>query len=87
VRATFARALPHVLATADGSVLVGSLDPLPVDLPSWLRRLDAATAYLGEGRARVVRQRLLGIGPAGAPPSVALNRDLFPRDEFAVPEE
>jgi spermidine synthase len=87
VRATFARVLPHVLATADRSVLVGSLDPLPVDVPAWLQRLRAATPYLGEGRVQVVLQRLLGISPDGPPPSVAPNRDLFPRDEFAVPEE
>ncbi len=87
VRATFARVLAHVLATADGSVLVGSLDPLPVDFPAWLRRLDAARAYLGAGRVQLVGQRLLGIGPAGPPPPVAPNRDLFPRDEFAVPED
>jgi hypothetical protein len=87
VRATFARALPHVLASADGSVLVGSPDSLPVDEPAWLRRLDAATKYLGEARVRLVRQRLLGFGPAGPPPPVAPNRDLFPRDEFAVPQE
>jgi len=86
VRATFARALPHVLATADGSVLVGSLDALPVDVPAWVARLNAATPYLGEGRVQVVRQRLLGIGPAGPPPPVAPNRDLFPRDEFNVPD-
>jgi len=86
VRATFARALPHVLAVGDGSILIGSLGPLPLDPEAWLRRLDAATNYLGRGRARLVRQRLLSVAPAGPPSELSPNRDLFPRDEFAVPE-
>jgi hypothetical protein len=85
VRATFAEALPHVLAVGD--ILVGSLGPVPVDREAWLRRLEAAEEYLGKGRARTVRQRLLSVAPAGPPPAILPNRDLFPRDEFAVPEE
>jgi predicted membrane-bound spermidine synthase len=85
VRATFTSVLPYVLAAGEGSILVGSRWPLPLDRGAWLRRLDAAVDYLGHGRARFVRQRLLSLAPAG-PPSLAPNRDLFPRDEFAVPE-
>jgi predicted membrane-bound spermidine synthase len=83
VRATFARVLPHVLAVGD--ILVGSRGPVPLDPEAWLLRLRAAEAYLGEGRARTVRQRLLGVAVAGTPPPILSNRDLFPRDEFAVP--
>lgn len=85
VRATFAEALPHVLAVGD--TLIGSLGPVPVDREAWLRRLDAAEDYLGRGRARTVRQRLLNVSPAGPPPAILPNRDLFPRDEFATSEE
>ncbi len=86
VRASFTRVLPYVLAVGDGSILVGSRWPLPLDRAAWLHRLDAAADYLGHGRARAVRERLLSIVPAGPPPAVAPNQDLFPRDEFAVPE-
>jgi predicted membrane-bound spermidine synthase len=86
VRATFTRVFPHVLAVGDGSVLVGSRSPLPPDPTAWLHRLDAATDYLGHGRAGVVRLRLLSIARAGAPSALPPNQDLFPRDEFAVPE-
>jgi predicted membrane-bound spermidine synthase len=86
VRATFTRVLPYVLAVSDGSILVGSRWPLPLDRAAWLHRLDAATDYLGHGRARALRDRLLTMAPAGPPPSVSSNEDLFPRDEFAVPD-
>jgi predicted membrane-bound spermidine synthase len=86
VRATFTRALPHVLAAGDGSILVGSLWPLPPAREAWLRRLEAAREYLGHGRAQALRQRLLRLAPAGPPAPLLPNRDLFPRDEFAVPE-
>ena len=86
VRASFTRVLPYVLAVGDGSILVGSPWPLPLDRGAWLQRLDSAADYLGRGRAQAVRQRLLSVTPAGPPPSVAPNQDLFPRDEFAVPD-
>jgi predicted membrane-bound spermidine synthase len=86
VRASFTRVLPYVLAVGDGSILVGSRWPLPLDRAAWMHRLDAATDYLGRGRALAVRQRLLSVAPAGPPPSVPPNEDLYPRDEFAVPE-
>jgi hypothetical protein len=86
VRATFARVFPHVLAVDDGSVLVGGLSPIPLDREAWHRRLDAATAYLGRARAEAVRLRLGMLAPARATSGIAPNRDLFPRDEFAVPE-
>jgi predicted membrane-bound spermidine synthase len=86
VRATFTRVLPYVLAVGDGSILVGSLWPLPLDREAWLQRLDAAADYLGRGRGRAVRQRLLSIVPAGPPSPLPPNEDLFPRDEFAAPE-
>jgi spermidine synthase len=84
VHATFARVFPHVLAAGGGVALVGSREPLDLDVPAWTARLEAATAYLGPGRARAVEAWLRGCARAGAPPDLAPNRDLFPRDEFAI---
>ncbi|HEX9189642.1 MAG TPA: fused MFS/spermidine synthase, partial [Vicinamibacteria bacterium] len=85
VRASFTSVFPHVLVEGGGSILVGSLAPLPPDAEAWLARLDAATAYLGRGRARAVRERLLRLAPGGPLAGAAENRDLDPRDEFAAP--
>jgi hypothetical protein len=62
-----------------------SAPPLPPDPEAWLARLDAATEYLGRGRARAVRERLLRLAPGGPTGDAAENRDLDPRDEFAAP--
>ena len=83
VAASFAAAYPHVVEVADGRVLIGSLTPLPVDLPAWQARLDQpeVRAYLGATRADRVRAHLERSRP-GRAPQAALNTDLFPRDEF-----
>jgi len=64
-------------------ILIGSQNPLQMDLAAWLSRLSATTAYLGELRAQQIADRLRGLRPAAAPAQVLPNRDLFPRDEFA----
>jgi hypothetical protein len=74
-----------VLEASRGTILLGSSDPLPVDREAWLARLEAASAYLGPGRLRDVRQRLEHCQPAFRVGPKDLNRDLFPRDEFASP--
>jgi SAM-dependent methyltransferase len=86
---TFRRAFPHVLRVGD-DVLLGSNDPLPVDLAAWTRRAEtpAVLAYLGEGIVRLVLRDLSRsetAAPAGRR-SHDLNRDLEPRDEYGVPE-
>jgi predicted membrane-bound spermidine synthase len=86
VRESFTRVLPYVLAVGDGSILVGSRWPLPLDREAWLQRLDAAAEYLGRGRARALRERLLTVAPAGPSPPALPNEDLFPRYEFSVPD-
>jgi predicted membrane-bound spermidine synthase len=84
---TFAEALPHALDL--GNIVVGSNQPLPIDLAAWearllrpevARRFDAETI---EG----IRSRLREAVPARRNPGarVGLNRDLFPRDEFGTP--
>lgn len=89
VRASFLAALPYVMEIADGSVLIGSLTPIPLEPERWRKQVfDPATiAYLGPPRASGVWAALLAARPAtGAAASVALNHDLFPRDEFHSPD-
>jgi hypothetical protein len=85
IYATFRRAFPHVLEAARGTVLLGSNEPFPMDLEAWRARLEESSAYLGPDRARDVRQRLEHCRPAFREEAPDLNRDLFPRDEFASP--
>ena len=42
-------------------------------------------AYLGASRVHDVVEAVSKLRPAGPPPQVSLNRDLWPRDEYAVP--
>jgi len=82
---TFVLAFPHVLEMADGRVLIGSNDPLPVDLAAWKSRLESGDVrgYLGAGRADRVWAHMAGARSVsrGGPP-IGINRDLDPRDEF-----
>jgi spermidine synthase len=84
---TFAAALPHVLDL--GNVMVGSNDPLPVDLPSWRERLQApdVLAYFGPAVTEGIWDRLQQAHPArgNLASRRGLNYDLFPRDEFSTP--
>jgi SAM-dependent methyltransferase len=85
VFATFKAAFPHVLELHGRDVLVGSLEPIPLDLDAWQARTFApdVQGYLGEGRAQEVwRDYLRTAQSAGAAEVGDLNRDLFPRDEF-----
>jgi len=84
---TFAEALPHALDF--GNIVVGSNDPLPIDPDAWEARLlrpEVARRFdreMIEGMlARLREARPAWRNPA---PRVGLNRDLFPRDEFATP--
>jgi hypothetical protein len=82
--ATFRAAFPHVLEDADGEILVGSREPIAFEPETWIARVAAAEGYLGRGQARDVRHALARLRPAWRQPAVGLNRDLFPRDEFAA---
>jgi spermidine synthase len=89
VRATFARALPYVLAFSGGSILVGSRSPLAVDLAACRARLFNATAvtYLGPDRVNVVWHALQDVRAVPMPTDERyVNHDLFPRDEFNTPD-
>jgi predicted membrane-bound spermidine synthase len=87
VYVTFCEVFPHVLVT--GEILVGSNDPIPRDLTSWLERAgsEAALEYLGSEVATSLEKALSDA--TGAEPEllrdVGWNRDLFPRDEFSSP--
>lgn len=89
VRATFRRALPHVLEFDGGSILVGSRDPIAVEPETWRARLrdPRVVAHLGEESAREVDTRLGYVRVAPVRPTfpAELNRDLFPRDEYQTP--
>jgi predicted membrane-bound spermidine synthase len=89
VHATFQSVFPHVLELAEGQILVGSADPIAVDLPAWQARLTSgpAVAYLGLPRVNELLALLRGARPAVRQPigPSDVNRDLFPRDELNSP--
>ena len=88
VRRTFRSVFPHVISLQDGSVLIGSRDPITPELAAWSARAESAAVrgYLGDGIARLVAR---DAGSAESLPSRRrqpdLNHDLIPRDEYAVP--
>jgi hypothetical protein len=87
--ATFVRAFPHVLDVNKGQILLGSNEPVPLDLPGWLERLHSApvSRYLGAEITGQIRERLATTRPAvrEAVLESDINHDMFPRDEFASP--
>ena len=89
VRASFARAFPSVVELQGGQILLGSNEPIVVDLASFRERLESesVSGYLGRVRVRELLQCLGSAQPAAtraAGPS-DINEDLFPRDEFNTP--
>jgi hypothetical protein len=84
VVATFRAVFPYALEVEGGGILIGSLTPIPFAPEAWAARLAEADGYLGAERAREVREAMAAARPAGPAPSGTLNRDLFPRDEYAV---
>jgi spermidine synthase len=86
---TFVKVFPHVLDA--GGMLVGGMEPLPVDVETWTARALSTdvTEYLGNHAARQVLRALRGAQPArlaGYRPGRRTNHDLFPRDEFLTPD-
>ena len=81
---SFATAFPYVLEMADGRVLIGSNDPMTVDVAEWKRRLDRPDVrdYLGSARADRVWAHMAGAHSASRGRAAPVNRDLDPRDEF-----
>jgi spermidine synthase len=91
IYSTFVTVMPYVIGLGDRQVLVGSKEPLDVDLPTWRARLRSpeVRAYLGgEGMASTdwMLERLQPLHRSGRrEPERDRNRDLFPRDEFNSP--
>ena len=87
VHATFRQAFPHVVSISDGLLLVGSNEPIAIDLPAWRARLVSPEvfSYLGESLYHEVWARLQTAAPWAPKERVALDLDLFPRDEFRTP--
>jgi hypothetical protein len=85
VRASFCDVFPHVLAVGAGDILIGSNEPIPWEPERWIARLRRAREYLGETRFDEVAAGLARAQPLTGcrPASATVNRDLFPRDEFA----
>ena len=84
---SFAEALAHVLDF--GNMVVGSNEPIPIDLAAWearLRSAGVARRFDPEALAGI-RARLAAAAAGGRNPTarVGFNRDLFPRDEFSTP--
>ena len=80
---------PHVLETPGVQVLLGSQAPLPIELELWESRLrdpEVLKHLGGASTADRLLARLRSIRVAEPPPPIALNTDLFPRDEFATPQ-
>ncbi len=84
VRRTFKAAFPYVLESEADEVLLGSREPLAVDLASWTARAAAVEGYLGRSRALAVQRALSTLRLSNGRPHGDLNLDLFPRDEYAV---
>ena len=84
VVASFRAVFPHVFEAEGGGILIGSLTPIPLELEAWKARARSSAAYLGAERTKDLVGAVGQLRPAGPPPAVAPNRDLFPRDEYAV---
>jgi spermidine synthase len=84
VTATFRAVFPYALEADGGDVLIGSLTPIPFEPETWAERVAGCVAYLGAERTRDVLEAVSKLRPSVLVPAVAPNRDLFPRDEYAV---
>jgi spermidine synthase len=89
IYAAFHEVFPYVVGLENRMLLVGSLEPIAVDTEAWAARLDspAVTEYLGATYKDDVGRRLRKIKllVRAGHKDLALNRDLFPRDEFLTP--
>ena len=84
VRDTFRTVFPHVLDVDGGAILIGSRYPIQIDRGAWEARARESAPYLGELRAQAVLDRLRSLAPASGPIGNDLNRDLYPKDEYAA---
>jgi hypothetical protein len=70
-------------------MVVGSNQPIPIDVAAWEARLRApgVARRFDEESLAGISERLAGAAPGARNPTarVGFNRDLFPRDEFGTP--
>jgi SAM-dependent methyltransferase len=89
IYASFHAAFPHVVGLENRAIIVGSNEPIPVEVEAWAGRASSAAvaSYLGAGLSEEVVKRVLKIKPLVRTGRrvVELNHDLFPRDEFLTP--
>jgi predicted membrane-bound spermidine synthase len=91
VYASFTTAFPYVLGNEQRDVLIGSNEPIAVDVAGWRARLHSpeVMAYLGEANAVNAMTLLEQLRPLNLKRRPRrqreVNRDLFPRDEFLSP--
>lgn len=87
---TFAQAFPYVVEIPSRRILIGSNEPIRLDVEQWRPVLERPSmrSYLGPLILQGLRDCLSTARPlaADAVPTVSLNLDLFPRDEFVTPE-
>jgi predicted membrane-bound spermidine synthase len=84
-RKAFCEVFPHVV-TFDAPILIGSLQPIPIDPAQWRERASSAGVrdWLGDEFTNLVLAELSTCRPYDRSEIAAVspNRDLFPRDEF-----
>jgi spermidine synthase len=91
IRATFRHVFPHVAAFKDG-VYLGSTTPITIDPNAILARASAAYDYYAVAGIDIVALLRPYLdpapemyGPDTPREAAAMNTDMFPRDEFALP--
>ncbi|MBP0446277.1 fused MFS/spermidine synthase [Roseomonas sp. SSH11] len=89
VAETFAASFPHAVLLMPASVLIGSNDPLPLDLPALAARFreEGVQARLLRGNAEMrdyaaMFRDVPVVWEPGMPRGEATLTDIFPRDEF-----
>ena len=89
IYASFHRAFPYVVGLENRSIVVGSNDPIPVEVETWAARATspAVVSYLGEELSQDLLKRVQKCKPLvrTGRRAVDVNHDLFPRDEFLSP--
>ncbi len=83
---TMAAAVPYGLDLG-GNVMVGSNEPIPLDVAAWTTRLERLAGYFGSDVVPGIQARLETARPlvGNTRSRRGLNLDLFPRDEFQTP--
>jgi len=89
IYASFHSAFPYVVGLENRSIVVGSNDPIPVEVETWAARATspAVVSYLGAELSQDLLKRVQKCKPLvrTGRRAVDVNHDLFPRDEFLSP--